>query len=141
MSWLAQAIIATLCFAVMILLFSQLTQLGIQTTVINFYFFAFSAVGFLFVGLVVQKTPLVFPIQSLALFLALGCISVVANYFALSAISNAPNPGLVRTVQSMEAVFVTIGAVFLYNAKVEPRQAIGIILMLLGLFLISYRSG
>lgn len=140
MHWIAQTMIATVCFAAVILILSQLARLGISTTIINFYFFVFTAAGFVFFGLVVQRTSLAFPVHALSLFTALGCLSVVANHFAISAISTAPNPGLVRTVQSLEAVFVTIAAIFLYKARIEPRQILGIGLMIVGLVLISYRN-
>src|SRR5262245_35145848 len=140
MHWLAQAMIATIGFAVLILLVTHLTQLGINPTVINLYLFIFSTIGFSFYGLVIQRTSLAFPAHTLPTFIALGCIAVIANSSAVNALSSAPNPGLVRTVQSMEAVVVTIAAIFIYKAKIEPRQVIGILLMISGLFLVSYKS-
>jgi drug/metabolite transporter (DMT)-like permease len=140
MHWIAQSMIATFCFATIILLLSQLAKFGINTTVINFYFFTFSAVGFLCFGLVVQRASLVFPSRAVVIFAVLGCISVVGNHFAMQAISTAPNPGLVRSVQSMEVVLVTIGGIFLYRAKLEPAHLLGISLMVLGLILITYKN-
>lgn len=140
MNWVVQSIIATFCFATIILLLSQLAKFGINTTVINFYFFTFSAVGFLCFGLVVQRASLVFPSRAVAIFALLGCISVVGNHFAMRAVASAPNPGLVRSVQSMEVVLVTIGGIFLYRAKLELSHLLGIGLMILGLMLIAYKS-
>jgi drug/metabolite transporter (DMT)-like permease len=135
-SWVLYSIIAMIGFATMILLFKKLTIMEPKTEVINFYFFMFTSIAF-FLFSTLRKVQLHFPGKSLALFILLAVIAVVANYASVSAIRSAPNPGYVRGIQSFEVVIITIAAFFLFRSEITTVKVIGMLLSLCGVVLLS----
>jgi drug/metabolite transporter (DMT)-like permease len=123
-------------FAAMMLLFKKLTATTMLPEVINFYFFLFSTIAILIFNLL-RGTKLELPSNSIYIFVLAALIAVVANYFSISAIKSAPNPGYSRAIQGFDVVIITISSVFLFGAQITIVKAAGIALSICGLILLS----
>ena len=136
MTWFTESIISMFCFAGITLTLRALTETGLKSEVINFYFFLFTAIGFLPIVLI-RETRVSIPASSLPLFVLLTIIALGANYFSLTAIAKAPNPGYVPAIQTFRIVVITLASIALFGSEITVKKAVGIVLSLVGVILLG----
>lgn len=136
MSWVTYSFLGMLAFAAMQLVLKRLTQLEPKIEVINFYFFLFSTAGFLLLS-AMRGTKLVPSAESVPWFAAAGAIAVLANFWVISALRSAPNPGYVSGIRAFEMVIIAGATVFLYGSELTPTRIAGIALAATGVILLS----
>lgn len=136
MNWVTYSFISMVSFAAMMLLFKKLTETSMLPEVINFYFFLFSTIAFLIFNLL-RRTKLELPSSSIYIFVLAALIAISANYFSISAIKIAPNPGYSKAIQSFDVVIISVSSIFLFGAKITMVKAAGIVLSVCGLILLS----
>ncbi len=136
LNWVACSFISMISFSVMMLLFKKLTETNMLPEVINFYFFLFSTIA-IFLFNLVRITKLELPSNSTYIFVLTALIAVAANFFSISAMKLAPNPGYSKAIQSFDVAIITIASVFLFGSQITIAKAAGIVLSMLGLILLS----
>lgn len=136
MNWVTYSFISMVSFASMMLLFKKLTETTMLPEVINFYFFLFSTIAFLIFNLV-RRTKVELPSNSIYIFILAALIAISANYFSISAIKTAANPGYSKAIQAFDVVIVTISSIFLFGSPITMIKAAGIVLSVCGLILLS----
>ena len=136
MNWVACSFISMISFSAMMLLFKKLTETNMLPGVINFYFFLFSTVA-IFLFNVIRGTKLELPSNSIYIFVLTALIAVAANFFSISAMKLAPNPGYAKAIQSFDVSIITIASVFLFGSQITIAKAAGIVFSVLGLMLLS----
>lgn len=136
LNWVACSFISMISFSVMMLLFKKLTETNMLPEVINFYFFLFSTIA-IFLFNLVRSTKLELPSNSTYIFVLTALIAVAANFFSISAIKLAPNPGYSKAIQSFDVAIITIASVFVFGSQITIAKAAGIVLSMLGLILLS----
>lgn len=72
--------------------------------------------------------------------LATGSVELIATSSIFSAIKTIDNPSLVPFIRNVEPIFVTIAGVFFLHERFGRKQVIGMILTLLGAFLVSFKG-
>lgn len=135
-NWFVLAVFAMLCFVVTALIIKQLTLIEPQTESINFYFCFATTVVFLLFSLL-KGTRLVISSGSIKWFTLLAIIAAAANYFSVSAIRLAPNPGYVTGVRAFETLIIGVLAVFVFGSEITATKMIGIVLSVSGLIMLS----
>jgi len=136
MTWVAASFMAMFCFIAVALIIKRLTLTESHTEVINFYFFLLTTI--VFFGLLLFKgTRLVVPPGTIKWFVVLAVVSAAANYFSVTAIRAAPNPGYVTAIRGFEAGITAIVAVTLFKSEITATKFTGIILTIGGLILVS----
>jgi hypothetical protein len=85
-----------------------------QSEIINFYFFLLTTVVFLVFSLF-KGTHLVISTGSIKWFALLAIVAAAANYFSVTAIRAAPNPGYVTGIRAFETVIIAVVAVFVFQ--------------------------
>ncbi len=70
-----------------------------------------------------------------------GILELAGTYFFYKAIETIPNPSIVSFLNNLSPVFVVILGTLLLHERFNLREAIGIMITLLGAFLISYKGG
>ena len=79
--------------------------------------------------------------KEFAILLVNGLLELGGTYFFYKAIEAVPNPSIVSFLNNLSPVFtVILGTVFLHE-RFNFREAVGIMITLLGAFLISYKGG
>ncbi len=136
MTWVPLSLLAGLSLAVHSLAMAKLTKNGLDLGRINLNVFFWV---FIFIGLqqIVSgngyKLP---PTQLLYIFIAaVGAFAII--HFSLLAIASAPNPGYVSGLTSLSAIVVAIASVFLFDAHLSVSKFVGIVLSLIGIYLIG----
>jgi uncharacterized membrane protein len=89
------------------------------------------------VFILIKKTKLEIPSSSIPLFLFVAVIAVAYNYFSVSAIASAPNPGYVEAINSFRVIVILVASSFFFDASITPKKLVGIILATTGLILVS----
>jgi uncharacterized membrane protein len=84
-----------------------------------------------------RRTSLELPPKSIPLFVIIAIIAVVYNYFSVSAIGSAPNPGYVEAITSFRVVIILMLSVLIFGSNITPIRVMGIALCTGGLILIS----
>lgn len=136
MNWLLYSLFAMVGFAAIGLIIKQLTIIEPKAEIINFYFFLFTALAF-FVFSIFKGTRLAISTDTYKWLIVLAIVAVAANYFSVTAIRLAPNPGYVTGIRAFETVIIVIAAFFLFNSEISATKFMGIILSTCGLILLS----
>lgn len=135
--WIGSTLAASFCFSAMTLLFRKLADLGTNTESINVFFFAGATVA---LWLFARSRQVVLSLSSSALpwlLLTVG-LAVGSNYFSISALRNAPNPGYVTALRVLDIVIVTMASVILFRLPVTPTKLLGIGLCIAGGWVIGW---
>lgn len=136
MTWVPLSLLAGLSLAVHSLAMAKLTKNGLDLGRINLNVFF---LVFVFIGLqqVITGNGYKLPSSQLVyIFIAaVGAFSIV--HFSLMAIAAAPNPGYVSGLTSLSAIVVAIASVFLFDAHLSVSKFMGIVLSLIGIYLIA----
>ena len=136
MTWIALSLFAMLCFVAVALIIKKLTLTETQTEVVTFYFFLFTAIVFLGLLLFKGTIPNVSS-GSIKWFVLLAIVAAGANYFSVSAIRAAPNPGYVTGIRGFEAGITAPLAATLFKSQITATKFMGIVLIICGLVLLS----
>lgn len=136
MNWVVFSIISTAAFAGITLVLKKLTQSTLSSEIINFYFFLVTAGAFLLFALY-KKTPVKADSSTWIWFGLLAGFAFVANYYGVTALKAAPNPGYVRAIQTLQIVLVTIAGIYLFDSAISAKTIAGIILAVFAVYLIS----
>jgi multidrug transporter EmrE-like cation transporter len=67
----------------------------------------------------------------------LAVVGAAANYFSVTAIRYAPNPGYVTGIRGFEAGITAVAAATLFKSEITSTKFIGIMLTIAGLILLS----
>ncbi len=132
--WYAAAAMA--CFAVMQLLFKQLTRLGMTPAGLLCCVFLISSVFFV-AHLLILRSPWA-PVRApvLALLTLTAALGYIGNLCAVRAIGLAPNPGYSTAIVGLQALVVTLGGVVFFGAAVSAAKAVGVLLCVAGVLLL-----
>ena len=124
-------------FVAITLLLKFLADTKLKSGIINFYFFLFTTLAFL--PLVIwEGSEWKIPLKSLLYFVLLAFTAVIANYYSVTALAEAPNPGYVLAIQAFGIVITTLVAVFLFGSEISLIKMIGVIFSFIGLILLSW---
>ncbi|GEM_PF-3984321 len=136
MTWVPLSLLAGLSLAVHALAMTKLTKGGFDLGRINLNVF-FLVFVFIALQQIVSGNGYKLPASQLRyIFIAaVGAYSII--YFSLLAIASAPNPGYVSGLTSLSAVVVAIASVFLFDAHLSVSKFVGIVLSLIGVYLIG----
>ncbi len=136
MKWVTLSILASLALAVHALAMAKMTKSGFQIGRINLNVFLLVVVIILIQQVVSGKG---FQLPTSQLFLV--TIAALAAYailqLSLMAVESAPNPGYVSGIINSSTVIISIASVYLFNAHFSLTKSIGILLCLIGVYLIS----
>lgn len=135
MNWLGYSLLAMLGFSGVIVFLKALTDTGLKSEVINFYFFSIVALGFLAL-MKLKGTSATLSGNSLRLFPGLGVVAVFANYYSLRAYESAPNPAFVGGIQTLSLVFVGVVSIWLFGAELTVGKFLGLLLCVFGAWLV-----
>ena len=138
MKWLIYALLAMVFFSVMVLIFKKLTIKGVQPSLMLFLLFICAA---LFYGLhvlvfSVKDRAAITPSVMTLIFLA-ALLSYAGNLFQIKSIEASPNPGFTIGIVSLQAVFIAIGSVLLFNSSFSSIKILGIVLAVIALVLLG----
>jgi uncharacterized membrane protein len=135
-TWVIQALIATIGFTVVALVFKKLASDGASSGTINMYFFLM-----VFVGLVIYNIAAGESFKAdykfFLLLLAAAVLAVFTNIYHIKSLHSAPNPGYTRAIVAFNAVLVAIISVFLFQSKLTLIKGLGIVLAIIGIILVS----
>lgn len=137
MNWIGQSFISMISITLLVILFKKITLFKIESEVINFYFF-FGTTMLFGIFTLLKKSNFAIPSASIPYFISAAIIAILYNYFSISAIKSAPNPGYVEAIVSFRVVIILIASTILFNSGITPIKFIGICLCTAGLILINF---
>ncbi|NOR88433.1 MAG: EamA family transporter [Bacteroidales bacterium] len=120
---------------------AALSQADIAT--FGLYWFGF---GLIWNVLFATKTGKIKHIQTLnqnnfLILLILGLLEIAGTTFFFMAIRTVPNPAIVSFLGNINPVIVTLLGLFILKERYNKPEVIGILLILLGAFIISFKGG
>jgi drug/metabolite transporter (DMT)-like permease len=133
--WQWYALTAMTCFAVMQLLFVQLTRKGTRPSALLFVVFGVASLCYA-VYVRATRTPLPHDPAAVALLALAGLLSFTGNLCSLRAMSLAPNPGYASAISGVHALVVTLAAIAVLGAAVSWMKLAGVVLCVLGVALL-----
>lgn len=133
--WQWYALTAMTCFAVMQLLFVQLTRKGTRPAALLFVVFGVASICYA-VYVRVTRTPLPQEQAAVGLLALAGLLSFAGNLCSLRAMSLAPNPGYASAISGVHAFVVTLAAIAVFGVAVSWIKLIGVVLCVLGVALL-----
>jgi len=137
MEWMLLALISVVFFSGMTLLFKRAT-LEVPASIILFFVFGFGFIFYLF-HIFITKTPIKVNPTIVWILLAAALLSYLANLFAVKALGMAPNPAFADAFGGLKFVIVAVAAVFLFGSPLTFLNMIGILLTVVGLFLLTVK--
>jgi drug/metabolite transporter (DMT)-like permease len=123
------------CFAVMQLVFKDLSRRGVSPGVSLLFVFAFGTLLYL-LHVRASRAPLVPTAPVFGLFAAAAALSYVGNLFSVRAIAEAPNPGYAIAIVGLQAALLTLTSVVVLGASFSLIKAVGVLLCCAGVVLI-----
>ncbi|MFQ5596982.1 MAG: EamA family transporter [Nitrospiria bacterium] len=136
MKWVSLSILAAFSLAIHSLAMAKMSKDGFHIGRINLNVFF---LVFIFIGLQqwVSGSGVRLPLSlwNYIIIAALGAYLVIQ--LSLMAIATAPNPGYVSGILSLSVVVVALVSYFLFNAHLSASKSIGILLTLIGAYLIG----
>lgn len=137
MNWFVISIIAGICFSGMLLIYKKLLLLGINSIILNLFVFGFVFLGFTIFTATTKTQISITPLMIL-LLIGASLFSLAGNYAMVKAFDKAPNPGYVSSINiSLQLTLITILSIFLYNSEFSLLKLIGIIIVLVGIYIIG----
>jgi drug/metabolite transporter (DMT)-like permease len=141
MSWFSLSFLAMISFSLMTFCIVTLTRKGIP---VNFVLL-FTALGvFAFFTLLTWKLhnfPAHTEVSTIIVVSLIILLSALGNWAQFSATNNAPNPGLVIAIVSMQSGVLAIISWIFLKSKMNPIQIIGLIIVIAGVATIGIGSG
>lgn len=136
MTWIPLSILAALSLAMHSLAMAKMTKNGFDVGKINLNVFFLVLVFIVVQQLVLGRGYRLPSSQGLYVVIAsLGAYLIIQ--FSLMAVVTAPNPGYVGALTSLSAVVVAVGSVFLFESHLSVSKVFGILLCLVGVYLIG----
>ena len=135
-NWFLSGLGSALCFSAMILVYKKLFLMGIKPLVLNLFLFGFVFIGFMIWNFSTKTAPNLNLKMILFLLLA-AAFSLLGNYLDTTAVKLAPNPGYASTLKATQIIFISLLAPIFFRSSLGVIPFLGIILVLVGIFLIS----
>jgi drug/metabolite transporter (DMT)-like permease len=135
-NWVIFSILAAISFSVMVLVFKKLLLLKINQIVLNWAIFGLVFIGFSFL-LLITKTPVKISWWMFLLLIIAAIFSLIGNYYQVQAFNSSPNPGYASTIISLQLIFISVLAVFIFNTQFNWVKFLGIAVVIFGSFLIA----
>jgi len=136
-SWIILALIALICFSIMVTLITFSSRKGLPLSFILFGIFSVGSVVYFLQTLFTTSFKFQISGLSIGLILAMGVLSVIGNYAQFQASNSAPNPGLAIAVVGLQSALIAILATVFFKDKVSSLQIVGMIIGLIGISMIS----
>lgn len=136
MNWFIYAIFGMLAFSAMLLIFKQLSIMGLKPALILVFVFGFGMLLYL-AHLLITKSQLNVSTNMIILLGIAAFLSYLGNFLYVSAIELAPNPGFAIAVVGFQAVLVTVASVFLFASDFTLVNVAGVVLAIIGIILIG----
>ncbi len=136
MTWLLKAFITTICFSIFTILVKFLTNKNIPSEAINLYSITICSICFAIFAFY-KNSVTSLELKFLPIATLMGLILFIANYYLISAINSAPNPGYVRAILAFEMVVVSILSFFIYSSHLSGIKILGMFFSLLGVVLLA----
>jgi len=138
--WQLFAFIALFCFTVTILTLKQtISIIGIAPKEINLFIFGFNFLAFaLFSGKELKDyfTDKVRLKTFLPLVLIASIFSFLGNFFNITGLGLAPNPGYNEAIKNTNVLFVTLFSTLLFSASFDKYKFLGIITIIFGVIIL-----
>ncbi len=136
MNWFTYGILSAVFFAAMLLIVKRILQLGVTPIPLYFSICILLSIGFggwmRYSGHTLRLDPTI-----IGLLVAAAIFSLFANYFQITAIDIAPNPGYATALTATQIIFITVASALLLGTAIGPAQFIGVVLVVAGVALIS----
>lgn len=137
--WFIFSFIALFSLATMTLIVKEITQLkGFGSKEINLFIFGFLAIAFYFLSkkenkffLKNKKIKKYFPLLVLA-----SIFSFLGNYFNVTALGIAPNPGYSDAIKNTNILFITLLSIKIFSTKFEKFKILGVIAIMAGIIIL-----
>lgn len=136
MTWVTYAVIATLSFTVMFLLYKKLLSLGLSQIMLNLTIFGLVFLGFVIIAITI-KTPVKISNLMLILIIITSVLSLIANYFQVKTFDTAPNIGYALAIISGQIALITILSSLIFKSDFNLIKFIGILVVIFGIYMIS----
>ncbi len=138
-SWISLSFIALAGYTLTVLGMKKATQLGfsppeicLMIYIVNFLFFAFLCRKDMN-SYFREKTKLRF---FLPVVLSCACFAFAVNLLNVKGIELAPNPGYHEAIRNTNVLFITFLAIPLFHASMDRQKILGVILSLVGIFIL-----
>ncbi len=137
MEWYFYGFAGMVSFSIMILLFKKMMTMGLSS--LSLIVLTFGMVFAIFMGYVfLTKSSLTLPTGNILIFfLIASLLSFVGNLMYTKAIETAPNVGYATTINALQIVLVSIGAMLFFQQGVTPFKAVGILLGIISIILLA----
>jgi len=124
-------------------IFSKAALSGTSLAIFGFYWFGF---GLIWNSLYSTKTGKIKHLAQLSgknfiTLLIIGLLETAGTSFFFLAISTVPNPAIVSFLGNINPVIVTILGFFILKERYNKPEILGIVLIVIGAFIISYKGG
>lgn len=134
--WLTNAFLAMFCAGLMTLVLKKLTIFGIPHAWILMFLFFFGTIFYLTHALYMKNT-FNLTLSSLIWIICAAILSYLVNLCVLRSIAEAPNPGYTTAIVGCSSLVVVLGACLFFGASLSAGKVFGIVLCLLGVFMLS----
>ncbi|MFA6170857.1 MAG: EamA family transporter [Patescibacteria group bacterium] len=135
-NWFICGLGSAISFASMVIIYKRLFVLGIKPLVLNLFMFAFVFIGFLVWNLSTKTKPDL-TIKMVLFLLLASMFSLLGNYFYVTSVGLAPNPGYAATIKASEIIFITVFSFLLFRSSLNIVAFLGVCFVFLGIYLIS----
>lgn len=133
--WFIYATVAMLCFVGMQIVLKQLTRMNLAPPLILVFLFGFTTVLFLsHVG--VTRQSMMITTRAAGLLAAAAACSYAGNLYMVRSVAIAPNPGYAIAVVGLQALPLTVIALFMFGAPLSWVKMLGVVLSISGVVLL-----
>jgi drug/metabolite transporter (DMT)-like permease len=123
-------------------IFSKAALQEVHYIQFGFWWFAFALI-WLTLYLIYKKSFNLFkeiPTKLYSVLIVLGMLDILDTYFFFKAIHTITNPSVVAFISNISPAFIIIASILYFKERFNIWESLGIILALLGAFVISYRG-
>lgn len=123
-------------------IFSKAALQEVHYIQFGFWWFAFAMI-WLTLYLIYKKSFNIFkeiPTKLYSILIVLGMLDILDTYFFFKAIHTITNPSVVAFISNISPAFIIIASILYFKERFNIWESLGIILALLGAFVISYRG-
>lgn len=137
MNWLIASGLMVLCSLILYLLARKSSLLKNSTEFTNLAMYLIPTIIFVAVAITQKVDLAVTPYQFLVLLIFSVLFGWLGNVASLKAIEIAPNPGYSLIISKSYVLMTTLVAYFFFNGELSLRSGVGILVIILGSFLLS----